>query len=146
MTSRELLNKIDGIIENSKTAILVTSDEAGGAHGRWMTPALLKHRPAAIYCFSAPHARKVGQIEATGKVEWIIQTKDLREIVNVRGTARVLDNPALKNELMEILGPRLMVFWKANIDAEEFVVIETAIEEATYMTPMKGRREIVKFS
>ena len=146
MTNQELLNKVDGIIENSKTAILVTGDEAGGAHGRWMTPALLKHRPAAIYCFSAPHARKVAHIEATGKVEWLIQTKDLREIVNVRGTARVLDNPALKNELMEILGPRLMVFWKANVGEEEFVVIETVIEEATYMRPMKGEREIVKFS
>ncbi len=145
MTSQQLLNKVDAIIDNSKTAILVTSDQAGGAHARWMTPALLKHRPAAIYCFSAPHAEKVEQIEAAGKVEWLFQTKDLREIVSVRGTARVLDNPALKNELMEILGPRLMVFWNANIDAEELVVIETAIEEAAYTEPMKGQRTIVKF-
>ena len=145
MTREELLDKLDAIIDSSKAAILVTGDKAGGAHGRWMTPALLKYRPGAIYCFSAPHAKKVGQIEATGKVEWVIQTRDLREIVNVRGTARAVDNPALKSELMEILGPRLMVFWKANVGVEEFVVIETVMEEATYLKPMKGERQTVKF-
>ena len=46
---------------------------------------------------------------------------------------------------MEILGPRLIVFWKANLHADEFVVIETIIEEAIFFEPMKGTRQTVRF-
>ncbi len=145
METHELLNRLETIVDEAKTAILATVDSAGCTHMRWMTPAVLKHRPGAIFTFSAPDAPKVEQVHAAGCAEWMFQTRDLRQIINVAGPARVLDNPALKSELMEILGPRLIVFWKANLNADEFVVIETVIEEATFFEPMKGTRQTVHF-
>jgi len=145
METHELLNRLEVIVDEAGTAIMATVDQAGCTHMRWMTPAVLKHRPGAIFAFSAPQAPKVEQIHTTGCAEWMFQTRDLRQIINITGPARVLDNPALKSELMEILGPRLVVFWKANLNSDEFVVIETVIEKATFFEPMKGTHRTVHF-
>ena len=145
MGPQEIINKIDAILEEAKAGILGTSDQQGNIHLRWMTPAILKYQPEMIYCFTAPGSEKLKHLEANNKVEWMIQTRDLREIVNIQGTVTVIDNPATKSELLETLGPRLIIFWKANINAEEFVVLETKIEKATYQKPMKSIKEVVTF-
>ena len=145
MGPNEIINKIDAILDDAKAGILGTSDEHGKIHLRWMTPVILKYQPEMIYCFAAPGSEKLKHIAANNKVEWMIQTRDLREIVNIQGTVTVIDNPATKSELIETLGPRLITFWKANVEAEEFVVLETKIEQATYQRPMKSIKEIVTF-
>jgi general stress protein 26 len=145
MQAQEMLNTIESILDDAKTAILVTTDASGKPYGRWMTPVMLKQRPGVIFAFAAVGSNKLGQIEEKGDVLWLVQTKDLRQVVHVRGVIRIVDNPALKSELMEILGPRLAVFWKANVGKDEFVVVETVMQEATYTKPMKGLRETVVF-
>jgi len=145
MEAHDLTNKLEAMLDEAKTGILATADSEGRVHMRWMTPAVLKQRRGAIFAFSKPDAAKVAQIAASGSAAWIIQTPDLREIVHLSGPTRVIDNPALKAELMEILGPRLTAFWKSNSPVEEFVVIETVIEEATWFRPMKATRETVRF-
>lgn len=146
METHEMLNKIESILDQVKTAVLATTDSEGHIHMRWMTPVVLKNRPGVIFAFSVPNAPKIKQIEKTGRASWMIQTRDLREIINARGRARIVDNPALKTELMDILGSRLVVFWKANAGQDEFVVIETIIEHAEYFKPMEeGSRKTVRF-
>ena len=75
----------------------------------------------------------------------MIQTCDLKEIVKIHGTVNIIDNPATKSELLEILGPRLAMFWKINADTEEFVILETVIQMAEYYKPMNGIVETVIF-
>jgi len=68
------------------------------------------------------------------------------KIVAAGTTLSYQDNPKVPSaELLETLGPRLLTFWKANVNAEEFVVLETKIQLATYHKPMKGIKEIVTF-
>jgi general stress protein 26 len=138
MTQSEFLNQLERIIEESKTGILITVDSQNRPSGRWITPAVLKSRPGAVYTFSTPDAPKVGDIRANGSVEWMIQNAALTEITNTRGIARILDNPALKNELMEVLAARLQTFWKVNIDQIEFIIIETKIQQGCYLDTNKG--------
>jgi general stress protein 26 len=145
MDQRELVNKIETILEEAKAAVLATTDEQDRPHLRWMTAAVLKGRQGSIFAVASPDSAKIQQVQGRQDVEWMIQTRALDEVVNVRGVLNVVDNPALKKEIMEALGPRLMVFWKANAGAENLVVLETIIREAAYLCPMKGRREIVKF-
>jgi general stress protein 26 len=145
MEAHELGNKLEAILDEAKTGILATAGADGRIHMRWMTPVVLKQRRGAIFAFSTPDAAKIEQIAASGNASWMIQTRDLREIVHLSGPTRVVDNPALKAELMEILGPRLAVFWKSNANADEFVIIETVIEEATWFRPMKASLETVNF-
>jgi pyridoxamine 5'-phosphate oxidase len=145
MEKQELISKIESIIEDSKAGILATSDPQGKIHLRWMTPAVLKYQPDAIYCFTVPDSEKLKQINANNKVGWMIQTRDLMEIVNIQGTVNIINTPATKSELLETLGPRLNTFWKANARSEEFVILETKIHLATYYQPMKAIQEIVIF-
>ncbi|MBW8017234.1 MAG: pyridoxamine 5'-phosphate oxidase family protein [Planctomycetes bacterium] len=146
MDQHEIINKIDSILEDAKAAVLATSDPQGKVHLRWMTPAVLKYQPDAIYCFTAAGSEKLKHISANNKVEWMVQTRDLREIVNIQGTVNVIDTPATKNELLEILSPRLSAFWKANANPEEFVILETKIRLVTYFEPMTAKQETVTFS
>ena len=45
---------------------------------------------------------------------------------------------------MEAVGKKLTAFWKVN-STMDFIILETVIEEATYLSPMKGIREVVHF-
>ena len=75
----------------------------------------------------------------------MVQDRALNEIIHLRGVMNVIDNPALRTELMEVLGSHLQVLWKANLDRTEMVVLETVIKQAVYFVPMKGFRELVAF-
>jgi general stress protein 26 len=146
MQKWQLLNKLQEILDDAGTGVLATSDSSGRTHMRWMTPVVSSHRAGAIFAFSVPGTPKIEQIEATGNAEWMIQRSDLTEIINLQGPTRVVDNPALKAELMDIVGNRLAAFWKANTGQDEFVLIETVIEQATYFKPMQGAKQTVEFS
>ncbi|AQT69613.1 putative stress protein (general stress protein 26) [Anaerohalosphaera lusitana] len=146
MTPQELTNKLDEIIDHSRTAVLATTDANKQSHMRWMTPAMLKFRPREIFAFSIPGSAKLDHIHTNHNVQWMFQSRDLREIITVEASANIIDNPSIKTELMEIIGHRLGIFWKANVGAEEFVVLETAIKHATYFLPMKGIRQNVNFA
>jgi hypothetical protein len=56
-----------------------------------------------------------------------------------------VENPSLRSEVLEVLGPRLQTFWKLAHDARDLVVLETIAEEATRYLPMQGRKDIVRF-
>ena len=145
MDQREMMNKLDAVIDDAKAAVLATTDGEGRPHLRWLTPGILKNHSGAIYCFTRPVSMKILELESHRDVEWMFQTRSLGEVVNVRGTIEVINNAALKSELMEIIGVRLTAFWKADLENTDFVVLETMITEATYYQPMTGKREKVIF-
>ncbi len=145
MNKEELFSRIDYVIDDAKTAILATTDEDGSPHMRWMTPMILPYRPGIIFACTVPGTPKVDQINQNREVEWIFQTKDLREVINIKAKADIIENPSLKAELMESAGSRLTAFWKANIGKEDFVIIQSVIEKAMYFLPAKGKREFVDF-
>jgi general stress protein 26 len=125
--------------------VLATVNEKGIPRMRWLTPIVVRERPGAIFAVTTPGSAKTIDIESKPKVEWMLQTRGITEVVNLRGTIYAVDNPSLKSEIMEQLGSKLTVFWKANPEKEEFIVLETVIEEARYLKPMKGYRETVMF-
>ena len=146
MTQRKILNKLNAILDEAGTAVLATEDSEGNARMRWMTPVILAHQPRTIFCIAAKSSAKVQQLTWNRNVQWMFQRRDLSEIINIQGFAGIVDNPALKTELIDILGPRLGVFWKANAEPEEFVVLETIIQETTYFKPLHGKKDTVSFT
>lgn len=141
MDLHEVLEKIELIIEDSKTAVLATTGADGKPHMRWMTPAVLKGKPGAIYAVTSPHFQKIAELEKDAGAEWLFQTRSVNKIMNVKGKINVIDNPSLKAEILEAVGKRLTMFWKVNNQDMDFVVLETVIEEATYFLPMTGQKE-----
>ncbi len=146
MDQNEVITKIEDIIEEAKAALLTTSDADSKPHVRWMTPVLLRSRDCRVYCFAVRTSAKIDQIAVNPNAEWLFQSRDLGELVNARGIICALDNPSLKSEMLEILGPRLNVFWRANVNSEDFLVLETKILSASYNRPMKQIKETIDFT
>jgi pyridoxamine 5'-phosphate oxidase len=146
MNQHEIMYKVERILEDAKAGVLATIDKNGNPRMRWMTPTTLKGRPNVLFAVTSPDFGKVVQLDAHPEVEWMIQTRALDQIVNLRGKINILDNPAIKSEVMEHLAKRLTVFWKVNTEKTDFIVLETIINEAVYFQPMKRHKEIVQFS
>jgi hypothetical protein len=87
----------------------------------------------------------VDQVRAHPLVEWTFQTPALDEVITVRGRMNVVDNPSLRAEALEVIGPRLRVFWRLAPDERDLAVLETVIEQATRYLPMEGRKDVVRF-
>ena len=141
MELKALLDVVDRILDNAHTAVMSTIDGDGRPYSRWMTPTTLRGQVGALYSVSAPGARKTEHIRENDRVSWLIQSKSLDEIVEVHGRATIIDNPTLKSDVLEAIGPHLTTFWKINADEADLVVIETAVERVDYFKPVKGEHE-----
>jgi general stress protein 26 len=145
MNKGEILSAIDRLVATSKTAVLATVDAGSFPHVRWMTPTRLHGRPWTLYAVSSLHLAKAAQLQQNPCVEWLFQDPSLREVVAVRGRVNIIDNPALKAEVLEALGQQLTAFWKVAAQEAQLVVLETVIEEAVHYLPVEGRRVQVDF-
>jgi pyridoxamine 5'-phosphate oxidase len=145
MNQNEMMYKIEQILEDARAAVLATIDEQGNPRMRWMTPAVVRGRSGALFAVTSPDFHKVVELNAHADVQWMIQTRSLDQVVNVKGKINVVDNPSIRSEVMEHLAKQLTVFWRVNTENTAFIVLETIIEEATYFRPMKGLKETVAF-
>jgi len=145
MTPHEMFAKLEDVLAKAKTGVLATVGKDNQPHMRWMTPALLPGRPGCVYAVTSPAFAKLLDVRGNPKVQWLIQTPSLREVCALDGLLTVIDNPALKNEIIEAIGRILFVFWKVNPQSE-FVVLETRITQATYFCPMKNIKASVTFT
>ena len=145
MNEVEFTALLDTIIEDAKTAVLATVDSDGRPHVRWMTPTLLAGRPGAIYAVTSPDFQKAAHLDTNPRAAWMFQTRLLSRIARVSGKVNVIDNSAMKNEVLEGIGRRLNVFWRVNKDPSKLVVLETVIETAEYSEPMKNKYERIAF-
>lgn len=145
MDQHDMLTKIETLIEESKVGLLATTDPEGKPRVRWMTPTVIPNRGPSIYAFSTADAMKIKDIEYQSEVKWLIQTHDLTEVVSARGDTYIVDNPALKTEILEILVPHTTRLWTVDLSATDCVILETVIREATYYRPQEDFEETVVF-
>lgn len=145
MEKHEFLNRLKDMIEEAGTGILATVDKGGKARMRWMTPTTIRGRRGCIYTVAAKGSKKLMDLDHNLDVEWMIQSKSLDQIMNVKGCINVIDTPSMRTEILEAIGNKLNVFWEVNIKDTEFVVLETIIEEAVYFEPMKDKMKKVHF-
>jgi pyridoxamine 5'-phosphate oxidase len=136
MLKAEILVALDEIIDVAQVGVLATVDPEGRPAMRWMTPATVRGRPGYLYAVCSPRSRKVLHLQSCRAVEWLFQTPDLNRIVTIQGQMSVIDNPQLKGEVIESLGPRLEVFWRVN-EMADFVVLETVVEQISVFEPIK---------
>lgn len=145
MKMQELWPVLEELVEDSKTAVLATVDQENRPHTRWVVPGCLRNRPGALYTVSGSGFSKIEQLLNNPHAEMLFQTRGLEKIVNVSGRMNILDNPSIRSEVLECLGPRLKTFWKTNVSENDLVVLELVMEEAVYYVPVEGVREKVTF-
>ena len=146
MDKKGFMTLLETIIDDAKTAVLATVDQDGKPYMRWMTPTLLRDRPGAIYAVTSPDFTKASHLDANPQAQWMFQTKMLNRIITVNGRVNVIDNSAMKAEVLEGIGRRLTVFWRVNTDATKLVVLETVVENGMYFEPMTSSRNLVDFT
>ena len=145
MEKGELLNILEKIIDEEKTAILATVGDDGRPRMRWVSPVMIPGRRGAIYMVASENSVKVKQALSNPHAQWLFQTRALHRIVTVDGSINVVNNPSLRSEVLEVVSPRLRAFWKINMEERDLMVLETIIERASYYVPMKGRKEEIVF-
>jgi general stress protein 26 len=145
MEKSEILSAISEIIDDEKTALFATVSLEGTPAVRWVTPALLRGRAGAIYMVAGPRSNKIKHVRKNPDVQWSFQTRALDTIITVEGKVNVVDNPSIRSEVLEIVGPRLRAFWQMNMDERDLLVLETIMEKAIIYRPMKGEKEAVAF-
>jgi general stress protein 26 len=145
MTKSELVTKLEAVLSDARTGVLATVDADGNPRMRWMSPYLMEGQDNVLYAITSPNFGKIDDLQKNPDVQWMIQTRDLREIVTLKGRVTIIDNPSFKAQMIEKIGRKLTVFWKLNTETTDWVVLETRINEAVYFSPMKGLKETVDF-
>lgn len=145
MKQGDFLFELEEMIDDVKTGLLATVDGDGRPQMRWMTPAVLKDRSGALYAVTSKDFAKREQLDESPLVQWMLQSRSLDKILYVDGSVNVVENSSMLNEVLEVVGPRLRVFWNVNPDETSLVVLETVLESGTVFLPMKGIREQATF-
>jgi len=145
MEAREIMDRVRAILDAHGVGILATVGEDGKPHIRWLTPVVFSGRQGVIYALTIPGFPKVAQLKANPSVEWMFQTPTLDEVVTARGKINIVDNPSLRSETLEAIGPRMRSLWKLSRNAKDLVVLETVLEEATHYLPIQGVKRVVSF-
>ncbi|MBN1983401.1 MAG: pyridoxamine 5'-phosphate oxidase family protein [Chitinivibrionales bacterium] len=146
MTEQQILERVERMLAETKSAILATVDSSGFPRMRWMSPVFLPNETKTLYGLTAPQFQKTLDIHNHPGVEWMFQTKDLSEIITIKGKMNIIDNPALENQILEHIGRRLHIFWLLAQPVTDCVVLETVIEEARYFKPIKGEKNTIFFT
>lgn len=141
MKQGDFLFELEEMIDDVKTGLLATVDSKGRPRMRWMTPAILKDRNGALYAVTSRDFAKREELNEKPQVQWMFQSRSLDKILYVDGKVNVVENSSMLNEVLEVVGPRLRVFWNVNPNETSLVVLETVMEQGAVFLPMKGIKE-----
>jgi general stress protein 26 len=145
METRQVLDIVEVLLDETNVAVMATTDPEGCPCVRWMTPTIIRDRPGTIFALTASGWDKVCDIRNHPMVEWMFQNRGLTKVVNIRGKINVLDNPQIKNEVIEKVGHKLTSFWTLNMEPDNLVVLETVIEQAEVLESTSAHKTLVKF-
>lgn len=136
----QILDRALALIGGGSPGLFTTMGEGGYPHSRWMMPAAIPRLKGMIYAVTARGFAKVAEIEADPRVEWVFQASDFAEVTTLRGSARIVEDPAFSAEVLKAIGPHLAAFWRLNKDSSALRIIETEVEMASILFPLRAER------
>jgi general stress protein 26 len=136
----QILDRALALIGEGSPGLFTTLGEGGFPHSRWMVPAAVPRLKGMIYAVTARGFTKVSEIEADPRAEWVLQSSDFSEVTTLSGRARVVADPGFSAEVLKAIGPHLAAFWRLNKDSSALRIIETEIETASILFPLRAER------
>lgn len=136
----EAIMRLRRLVEASHVGLFTTIDRRNYPRSRWMTPVILSDRPQLLYALTDPRSKKIEDLSVHKQVEWTFQSTVLNEVISLYGTATVIADPALREQIITEIGNYLPVFWRS-FNSEQFhnlVIIETEIEGLSCFYPFKN--------
>lgn len=145
MEKKVFLEKLNQIIEESRTGILATVSENGFPAMRYMTVTTVPGREGYLYSLTSQAFPKVRSLQENEAVSWLFTSSKTREVFSLRGKIVAIDNPRFKAEIMEDLGKALETFWKLDSDPADLVCLETKVLSGEYFNPKTAEKSQVQF-
>jgi general stress protein 26 len=136
----QILDRALALIGEGSPGLFTTLGEGGYPHSRWMVPAAIPRLKGRVYAVTARGFAKAAEVEADPRSQWVFQAADFSEVTTLRGRARIVDDPSFSAEVLKAIGPNLAAFWRLNKDPSALRVIETEIESASILFPLRAER------
>ena len=126
--------------ENPRLALLTTVSPESAPHATWMGTTRTDDDDI-ILTITSPDSKKVKNIRANPKVEWLITSHDRKELLYLEGKAEVVDDVAeIKRCWQEIPGKGKAFFLQYYNSGIGFAIIKTTVESAIYAVPEDCRK------
>jgi len=123
------------LADGKRPGILATVDEYGMPHMRWMATLSLQDWPL-LYTITSPASRKIEHITKHPQVSWMFSNEEMNVIVNIRGKARIADDPAKMQRVWKMLEDKSKAYFLSiATDGLGYAVIETEIEDIDCIVP-----------
>ena len=135
MDAKQFLQKLRVLTGEEFFGVISYTSSDGAPRARWMSPAFIRGVDG-LFAVTSKRFGKALAIDQNPRVHWMFQDKALREVLGVSGRAVLIDNPSLKAQVIEVIGPHLSVFWGQTPDPEDLIVIETQLEQGEYYSTM----------
>lgn len=138
MEKQELLERIVGFLHGSgghELGLLATADKEGVAHVTYMgtvaSPTIDR-----LLTMTAPESRKVENILENPRVEWLFLDEEKQEVLYLRGTARVIEDPVDVEKAWKQIPDKSRAYFLSFQDVGiKFLILETAVESFEYRLP-----------
>ena len=123
------------LASGERPGVLATVDEQGMPHMRWMATLSLHDWPL-LYTITSPTSRKIQHIKRQPRVSWMFSNDELNIIINIRGTARIVDDVGKMQRVWKLLEDKSKAYFLSiAADGEGYAVIETEIEDVECLLP-----------
>lgn len=123
------------LADGNRPGVLATVDREGRPHLRWMATLSLQEFPL-LYALTSPASRKVEHIRANPKVNWMFTTEGSSMVINLSGTATVVEDKNIVNRIWRIIENKSNAYFLSlESETEGIAVIETLIEDMECVVP-----------
>jgi len=130
----EDIEKLRGLIDKSKTAMLTTFGLDNGFHSRPMATAQLDVE-GSIWFFTNEFSPKVAEISHENKVNITYANASANTFISVNGNAHLVDDRAKMQELWD---PFIEAFFKDGIEDPKLILLRVDITDAEYWDNSAG--------
>ncbi|QGJ72168.1 General stress protein [Planctomycetales bacterium 10988] len=127
-THQESLNKLNDLIQEIGTGMLVTRDEQGQLRSRPMQVANEKLEDA-LYFFSDPNSAKIHELETNPQVNVSFACPDKQTYISISGSIHFIEDDAAKQKLWKDEFDR---WCPKDLHAEDLVLIQVQMSQAEY--------------
>ncbi len=130
----ENIEKLRGMIDDIKTAMLTTYDENGGFHSRPMGTALFDPE-GDIWFFTNEFSPKVQEISAEHKVSLTYSDTANNVYISINGLATTVDDRAKMHQLWN---PYVEIFFPDGINDPKLTLFKVAAQHGEYWDGSAG--------
>jgi general stress protein 26 len=127
-------------MEHHRPALLTTASRDGIPHATWMAT-MTSFDFRSLLTLTSPDSRKVANIRANPRVEWLFTDAAMKQLVYLEGTATLLEDVAEIKAAWHLIPDKERAYFLSSFNSRPgFAIVETKIESVIYCRPEENRK------